>query len=205
MKRFQATRGEVESLCRRAPEFAEIAARTEIPSFECCEDLFEALVQSIISQQLAVRAAAAISRRVETLLGVISAENLLAADFDSLRNCGLSFRKIQYLRGIAEARQSGRIDFAALAGMSDTEIVSQLVRLKGVGVWTAEMLLIFSLGRPDVLSFTDLGIRRGIMILLNLPFLSPEEFEKFRRRCSPHGTLASLYLWRIKDGGLAVK
>ena len=196
MKRFQATREEVASLCRRAPEFVPVAERTEIPSFECCEDLFAGLVQSIIFQQLAVRAAEVISGRVEKLLGEISAENLLAADFDALRACGLSGRKIEYLRGIAEARQSGAIDFGSLAEKSDAEIVSQLVRLKGVGVWTAEMLLIFSLGRPDVLSYSDLGIRRGIMTLNGLSSLSSGEFEVFRRRYSPQGTLASLYLWR---------
>ena len=95
MKRFQATREEVASLCRRAPEFVPVAERTEIPSFECCEDLFAGLVQSIIFQQLAVRAAEVISGRVEKLLGEISAENLLAADFDALRACGLSGRKIE--------------------------------------------------------------------------------------------------------------
>jgi len=204
MERFQVTQEEAESLCRKAPEFRKIVSRTELPSFERCEDLFTALVQSIVFQQLAVKAAGAIFARVENLLGDITAENLLAAPEDALRGCGLSGRKTAYLRGIAEARQSGKIDFDALPRMEDAEVISQLVRLKGVGVWTAEMLLIFSLGRPDVLSFNDLGIRRGIMMLTGTDVLTPEDFDRFRRRCSPHGTAASLYLWRIKDGGLGV-
>ena len=202
MKRFQVTQEEAESLCRKVPEFRRIVSQTELPSFERCEDLFVALVQSIVFQQLAIKAAEAIFARVENLLGAITAENLLAAPEDALRSCGLSARKTAYLRGIAEARQSGSIDFAALAEKSDAEVTSQLVQLKGVGVWTAEMLLIFSLGRPDVLSFNDLGIRRGIMMLEGLDGLTPDDFDRFRRRCSPHGTAASLYLWRIKDGGL---
>ena len=109
------------------------------------------------------------------------------------------------LPSMARARKKPveQIDFASLAVLDDAAIIQELIQLKGVGVWTAEMLLIFSLGRPDVLSFGDLGIRRGIMLLTGRDSLSKEEFETFRRRCSPYGTLASLYLWRIRPGGIA--
>ena len=202
---FTITRKDLNSLCRQAPEFRQIARQAGLESFECSGDLFYALVQSIVSQQLAVKAADAIFRRVETLLGEITAENLLAADIDSLRACGLSGRKIEYLRGIAEAQISGTVDFDSLPEKSDAEIIGELVKLKGVGVWTVEMLLIFALGRPDILSYKDLGIRKGIMMLNGLESLSETEFETYRRRYSPYGTLASLLLWRIKDGGLTVK
>ncbi len=202
---FEITQQDKETLCRQAPEFREIVGKADLCSFECCGDLFYALVQSIVSQQLAVKAADAIFKRVEALLGEITAERLLAAEFDTLRGCGLSGRKIEYLRGIAEAAISGAIDFEELAKKSDAEVIAELIKLKGVGVWTAEMLLIFALGRPDVLSFKDLGIRRGIMMLNHLDSLDESEFEYYRKRYSPYGTLASLYLWRIKDGGLTVQ
>ena len=202
--RFEITPEMIAALCRRAPEFSDIAACTELHSFECCGDLFYALIQSIVSQQLAVRAADAIFRRLEASLGEVTAEHLSDASIEELRACGLSGRKIEYLRAIAAAKLSGAIDFAALPQMSDAAIIAELVKLRGVGVWTAEMLLIFALGRPDVLSFRDLGIRRGIMMLHHLDSLNEKEFETFRRRYSPYGTLASLYLWKIKDGGLAV-
>ena len=202
---FRITRKMISALCRQAPEFREIARQAGLESFECSGDLFYALVMSIVSQQLAVKAADAIFRRVETLLGEITAETLLAADTDSLRACGLSGRKIEYLRGIAEAQISGMVDFDSLPEKSDAEIIEELVKLKGVGVWTVEMLLIFALGRPDILSYKDLGIRKGIMMLNGLESLSETEFETYRRRYSPYGTLASLLLWRIKDGGLTVK
>lgn len=205
MKIFKIMRKDKTALCRQAPEFREIAEQADLQSFECCDDLFYALVQSIVSQQLAVRAAEAIFNRLEKLLGKITAARLLAADFDSLRSCGLSARKIEYLRGIAEARITGTVDFDSLTEKSDSEIIGELVKLKGVGVWTAEMLLIFALGRPDILSYKDLGIRRGIMMLNHLESLSEAEFETYRQRYSPYGTLASLYLWRIKDGGLRIK
>ena len=205
MKQFRITKRDKDALCRQAPEFLPIVRQTELASFACCGDLFLGLVQSIVSQQLSVKVAEVIFRRVEALLGEITAANLLAADPEALRGCGLSGRKVEYLRGIAEAQRTGAIDFAALARKPDAEIIGELVELKGVGVWTAEMLLIFSLGRPDVLSYRDLGIRRGIMMLNGLAELPEEEFDLYRRRYSPYGTLASLYLWRIKDGGLAVE
>ena len=153
----------------------------------------------------AVKAAAAIFGRVEHLLGEISPGNLLAADNLQLRQCGLSQRKIDYLRGIADASLSGRINFSDLAEKEDSEVIATLTTLKGVGIWTAEMLLLFALGRPDILSYNDLGIRKGIMALYNLDELSQSDFEFYRKRYSPYGSLASLYLWKIKDGGLCVK
>ncbi len=202
--KFKIRKQDKAALCKQAPEFTNIVKQANLESFECCGDLFYALVESIVSQQLAVKAAAAIFNRVEALLGEITAPRLLAADVDALRSCGLSGRKIQYLRGIAEAADSGAIDFNAIAQKSDAEVIAELVKLKGVGVWTAEMLLIFALGRPDVLSFKDLGIRRGIMLLNNLDSLDETQFECYRQRYSPYGTLASLYLWQIKDGGLKI-
>ena len=202
---FEITEQDKEALCRQAPEFGEILRRADLESFECKGDLFHALVQSIISQQLSVRVAAGILKRVEQLLGTVSAENRLSAETDALRGCGLSGRKIGYLRGIAEAALSGTVAFDTLAKRPGSEVIAELVKLKGVGVWTAEMLLIFALGRPDVLSFKDLGIRRGIMMLNHLDSLTESEFEVYRKRYSPYGTLASLCLWRIKDGGLSME
>lgn len=202
--RFQVSEKDRKALCRQAPEFREIAGKTEIDGFECPGDPFHALVQSILSQQLSVKAADTIHRRVERLLGTVSPDTLDAAAPDALRACGVSVRKIGYLRGIAHAALSGAVDFSALPRLSDAEVVRELVKLRGVGVWTAEMLLIFALGRPDVLSYRDLGIRRGIMLLNRLEHLSEKEFEFYRKRYSPYGTLASLYLWRIKDGGLSL-
>lgn len=200
--KFTVTEKEKKALCRQVPEFRSCVKSIDLEGFECFGELFPALVQSIVSQQLSVRVADVIYGRVKKLLGEIAAERIASADFEALRACGLSARKIEYLKGIAEAELSGSVDFDSLSHLDDAAVIAQLVKLKGVGVWTAEMLLIFALGRKDVLSYRDLGIRRGIMLLLNRDSLSGEEFEHFRKRCSPHGTLASLYLWKLKDGGL---
>lgn len=196
--KFCITAEDKAGLCRQAPEFAALVQRTELDDFEFGGDLFFALVQSMVSQQLAMRAAEVIFARVVKLLGEISAANVLAADPVALRGCGLSGRKVEYLRGIATALQAGAIDFKQLATRPDDEVIADLITLKGVGVWTAEMLLIFALGRKDVLSFKDLGIRRGLMTLYGLESLSEDDFAQYRRRISPYGTLASLYLWRSK-------
>jgi DNA-3-methyladenine glycosylase II len=200
--RFIITPEDKAALCRQAPEFAALAGQADVQSFDCHDDLFYALVQSIVWQQLSFEAASAIFARLEKFLGVISAESLLEASSADLRACGLSARKIEYLRGIATARLDGSIDFASLPQKSEQEIIDELTRLKGVGSWTVEMLLIFALGRRDVLSFKDLGIRKGIMLLHRLDSLNEDEFEVYRKRYSPYGTLASLLLWQIKDGGI---
>lgn len=190
------------ALCRQVPAFTEIAEKTGLPEADCIDNPFHALTQSIVHQQLAVRTAAAVFGRFEALLETVTPENLSRVDDDALRACGLSGRKIEYLRGITDAALAGTVDFSRLSEKSDEEVITELSSLRGVGTWTAEMLLIFSLGRRDVLSFKDLGIRNGILQMNGWKTLSERRFEAFRKRCSPYGTLASLYLWRIKDGGL---
>ena len=194
-RRFQVRRADLAALCRQAPEFAPVAKISCLHSFDCETDIFAALVQSIVAQQLAVRAADAVLARLHALVVPGTPENLLAASPEALRQCGLSGRKVEYLRGVAEAARSGQLDFARLDALSDAEIVGELVRLKGVGVWTAEMLLIFSFGRPDIFSWRDLGVRHGLMKLAGRDAFSDAELEEFRRRVSPYGTLASLCCW----------
>ena len=106
-------------------------------------------------------------------------------------------RKAEYIQGIARAALDGVIDFAGLKDMPDDEVVRHLSALRGVGVWTAEMLLIFSLCRPDVVSWLDLGIRKGMMLLYGKKTLTPKQFATYRKRYSPYGSVASLYLWSL--------
>ncbi len=197
--KFKITKKDRAELCRRAPEFAPAVAAVELQEFECDGNLFTALVWSVISQQLSGRVAQVICDRVEALLEEVTPEKLLATEVESLRKCGLSARKVEYLRGAAEAALAGAVDFAGAAKLPDAELIGELTRLRGVGVWTAEMLLIFALGRRDVLSYKDLGIRRGMMRLYGLEELGEEAFEMHRERYSPYGTLASLYLWRADE------
>ena len=198
---FHFDRCDQLALLRQAPEFAYAVEHFDLKSFEYSGDLFFALVQSIVSQQLSVHAAAAVFSRLEKFLGgSVDTESILKADPEAMRQCGLSCRKVEYLQGIARAAASGEIVFHELGQLSDDEIIKRLTCLRGVGIWTAEMLLIFALGRKDVLSFKDLGIRKGMRLLYKLDHdVTPDEFEVLRRKYSPYGTLASFYLWSYKD------
>ncbi len=158
---------------------------------------FQALISSIISQQISTKAAATVKTRLNDLIGNISAENILNVSHESIQSCGMSNRKVNYIRGIAEAAQSKTVDFDKLHELSNDEIIEKLTALNGVGVWTAEMFLIFSLTRPDIISYGDLAIRNGIMYLYDLDSISKKEFEVYRKQFSPYNTVASLYFWAL--------
>ncbi|HHT50850.1 MAG TPA: DNA-3-methyladenine glycosylase 2 family protein [Eubacteriaceae bacterium] len=160
-------------------------------------NIFEGLISSIISQQISTNAALTVKSRLKELLGEINPHIIDKTSIGEIQKCGMSHRKADYIKGIAEAAINGIIEFDNLSNLEDQEIIRELTRIKGVGEWTVEMLLIHSLERPNILSYKDLGIRRGIMKLYGLSQLSKEEFEVYRKRYSPYGTTASIYLWEI--------
>jgi len=197
--RFVVTEADQRGLVSRMPEFRAVVETVDLSPFEYGGDIFYDLAHSIVSQQLAVRAAEAVFARVKALPGGLTPEGILAAGAETLRGCGLSARKAEYLHFAARAAQNGELDGERLSRLPDAEVINALVKLKGVGVWTAEMLLIFCFGRRDVLSTADLGVRRGLEILLGRGGFTEAELSDIRRRVSPYGTSASLYLWRLKD------
>ena len=160
-------------------------------------DLFSALISSVISQQISTKAAITVTSRLIELVGEFTPENIEKIELESIQQCGMSLRKAGYIKGIAHVAVTKEIDFNKLHKLPDREVIKELTKLKGIGEWTAEMILLHSLERPDILSYKDLGIRRGIMRLYELEELSKEEFEIYRERYSPYGTVASLYLWEI--------
>ena len=163
-------------------------------------DLFSALVSTIVGQQISSKAQATICDRMENILGEITPRNILACTEAELQSCGISFRKTSYIRGAAERVADGRLDIEALRDKSDEEVCKELSALDGIGTWTAEMLMLFSMQRPDILSFGDLAILRGMRMLYRHRKITRELFEKYRRRYSPYGSVASLYLWTIAGG-----
>jgi DNA-3-methyladenine glycosylase II len=163
---------------------------------EITPDLFQALVYSIVAQQIASKAARTVRARLGERIGLTPAL-LAAVPAEHIQQCGMSLRKAGYIKGIADAVRGGELDLAALAHLPDREVVARLAALNGIGVWTAEMLLLFCLRRPDVVSWGDLAIRRGMMRLYNLRDLNREQFERRRKRYAPYGSVASLYLWAL--------
>jgi DNA-3-methyladenine glycosylase II len=169
-------------------------------------DAYGALLRAIVGQQLSVKAARSIYGRLMDLFDgkTPTPEQLLAADPEALRTAGLSRGKVAYLRSLAEHVLSGELEIDRLDELSDDEVVSELTAVKGLGRWTADMFLIFHLGRPDVLPVGDLGVRRAVERLYGLETLpTAEELEALGERWRPFRSLASLYLWESLDNAPA--
>jgi 3-methyladenine DNA glycosylase/8-oxoguanine DNA glycosylase len=195
MEFFRYGNEEKEYLAKRDPVMKGLIEKHGHVEREVNPDPFSALVGSIISQQISTKAAETVEGRLLEKAGGLSARRLDELSIQDIQQCGLSFRKAGYIKGIAEAQMSGAVDFDSLKKLPDEEIIRSLVGLKGVGRWTAEMMLIFSFGRKDVLSFDDLGIRRGLQRAYGLEEISKDHHLRFRDLFSPYGTVASLYLW----------
>jgi DNA-3-methyladenine glycosylase II len=169
-----------------------------VPEHRRGREHYAALVRSIVGQQLSVKAAASIYARVEAMFGghAPTPEQILAADTDELRAAGLSRAKVVYLRSLAEHIRDGSLELDRLEQLGEDEVLSELVAVKGLGTWTAQMFLMFQLARPDVLPVGDLGIRRAAERLYGLPDLpSPAELERIAEPWRPWRTLACRYLW----------
>jgi DNA-3-methyladenine glycosylase II len=166
-------------------------------------DAYGALLRAIVGQQLSTKAARTIYGRVTERYGgrTPTPEELIADDLDELRvQAGLSRAKASYLRSLAEHVISGELELERLDEMPDDEVAAELVAVKGLGQWTADMFLMFHLGRPDVLPVGDLGIRRAVERAYELPAMpNPAELTEIAEPWRPHRTLACRYLWRSLD------
>jgi DNA-3-methyladenine glycosylase II len=176
----------------------DIATRLKRRSEERPADAYGALLRAIVGQQLSTKAARTIYGRVLELFdgSTPTPEQLLEADEADLRAAGLSGRKVEYVRDLATHVIDGELELDRLTDLSDAEVIEEIVAVRGLGVWTAEMFLIFHLERPDVLSGGDLGIRKAIQIEYGLEEMpTPTRVMEIGEPWSPHRSLASLYLW----------
>ena len=164
-------------------------------------DPFRSLTFSIIGQQLSMKAADTISARAEQVLGQMSPQAILATPVELLRSAGLSRSKVDYLTDLSSKCITGEIELSALAGVEDEAVVESLIRVKGVGRWTAEMFLIFALGREDVFSWGDGGLRRALRALYGDMVDQPGKMEARVALWSPYRSIASLYLWKTLESG----
>lgn len=165
-------------------------------------DLLSSVVHHIIGQQISTKAQATIWQRIHDTLGSINAETILKAGVPALQALGMTFRKAEYITDFAEKVHTGAFDLNAVECMNDEDAIRALSSLKGIGVWTAEMILLFCLQRPDIFSYDDLAIRRGLRMVYHHREMDRARFEKYRRRFSPYGSVASLYLWAVAGGAI---
>lgn len=164
------------------------------------EGLFPALCSSIVSQLISKKSAATVYGRLTKLCGgAITPESLGAQTPEAIQKCGMTMKKAQNLAAIAGRVLSGETDLSHLDSLSDEEVIRVLSALPGVGEWTAQMLMIFSMGRPDVISYKDLGIRRGMMAAYGLDSLDKKQFDAISAAYHPYASTASIYLWHLSD------
>lgn len=165
-------------------------------------EMFQSLVESILGQQLAPAAASAITERVKAIYndGIIHAQNLYSTPIKKLRLAGVSPQKIRYLRDLSSRVLDGRLDLETLKNKNDAELTEKLDEVLGIGPWTVQMLLIFTLGRSNVLPVDDLGIKKAIQQVYSLRQLpNKEDIQKLAKNWQPYCSVASLYLWKHKD------
>ena len=199
---FRYDQAAVDHLARKDKKLAAAMQAIGPVRREVMPNLFQALMHAITGQQISMAAQRTVWGRLCGLLGEVTPQNLLARPQAALQALGLSARKVDYMRGIARQVVDGELDLPGMAALEDAEVCRRLSALRGIGVWTAEMLLLFSLQRPDILSYDDLAILRGLRMVYHHRSIDRRLFEKYRRRFSPYGSVASLYLWAVAGGAI---
>jgi DNA-3-methyladenine glycosylase II len=197
MPYFEYGQKEIDHLKKKDKKLGAAIERIGMIERETKPDVFLAMVDSIISQQISSKAADTVLERLCGLLGDVTAARIAATETGLIQQCGMTMKKAGYIKNLAAVVQAGELDLHELRALPDAEVIKKLVTLDGIGVWTAEMLLLFALKRPDVVSYGDLAIRRGMMNLYGLKDLPKARFERYRKRYSPYGSVASLYLWKL--------
>lgn len=165
-------------------------------------DLFASVLHQIIGQQISMAAQATVWLRFQKAVGAVTPEAVSGMREEDLQSIGMSRRKASYILEFSQKVRTGAFDIGALSAMDDAQVMQALTSLRGIGPWTAEMLMIFCLQRPDVVSFGDLAILRGMRMLYRRKAIDRAAFQRYRKRYSPYGTVASLYLWEIACGAL---
>ena len=197
---FNFTKEEMDSLLKKEPFFLPYIKQFGMLNKSINTNVFESIIEAMIAQQISGKAASAITNRLLEKVKIITPKGLLELTDEEYAVIGLGPQKRGYIRSIATAFLNKEITEEGLKRLSDEELTKELVKLKGVGEWTAQMLLIFSLGKKNILSYKDLGIKKGLMRLYNkqsIDEITPAFFEKCKQKFSPHNTLASFYLWEI--------
>ncbi len=191
-----------ESLKKRDRLLGEAINKIGHINREVDSDLFSSVVHHIISQQISSTAQATVWKRVSDKLGAVKADTVCLCSREELQSCGMTFKKADYIKEFAAKVKSGQFDIESLYDMSDEDVIRELSSLNGIGVWTAEMIMTFCMQRPDIVSYGDLAIHRGMRMLYHHRKIDKKLFAKYARRYSPYGTVASLYLWAIAGGAI---
>lgn len=199
---FEYGEKEISYLKSKDKKLAEVIEQIGHIDREVDTDIFSAVVHHIIGQQISTKAQATIWQRMQDKIGKVDASGILGAGVDELQSLGMTYRKVEYITDFAMKVQNGEFDIEGIYEKSDEEVIEELSALKGIGRWTAEMILLFCLQRPNVFSYDDLAILRGLRMIYHHRKIDKTLFEKYRRRFSPYCSVASLYLWAVSGGAI---
>ena len=197
MKYFLYDEKEINYLSEKDPIIGMKIKEIGFVKREINDDLFHALIDSIISQQISTKAAITVKNRFYDKLEEISPKHILKLEFEDIQSCGMSHRKANNIISIAKEFFNNPNKYNGLNELSNEGIIKELIKLNGVGPWTAEMLLMHTFLRKDIISFKDLGIKRGLMHLHNLDEITKEDEIRFKELYGKYATIASFYLWEI--------
>lgn len=202
MEYFEYSDIEIEYLKSRDPVLKQVIEQIGIIKRAVIPDLFAALVNSIVGQQISTKAHQTIWQRINNSFSPITPANFKSLSAEELQKCGITMKKAHYTKEITRRIISDQLDLERLADLSNEEVIEQLCELPGIGRWTAEMILTFSLQRKDIISYSDLAILRGMRMVYHHRRITPQLFTKYKRRYGPYATIASLYLWAVAAGAI---
>lgn len=190
-------------LAKKDKKFAHILTIVPKPQRKIETNLFRATLHAITGQQISTKAHVTVWKRVQEKYPNLEPQDFINAPVEDIKSLGMSYRKVDYIQSLAFHVQNNTEEFESLHSESEENIIKKLSSLRGIGVWTAEMLMIFSMQRQNILSYYDLGIIRGLCQLYGHKEISKEQFARYHKRYSPYASTASLYLWEIAGGALA--
>jgi len=199
---FKYGQKEIDYLKAKDKKLAEVIDKIGMIERTVIPDVFSALLHSIVGQQISTKAHQTIWERIVVKLEAVTPKNVLNIADDELQSLGLSFRKVEYLKNIAHKVEGNELDLIKLQTLNNNEICAELSNIKGIGKWTAEMIMLFSMQRQNILSHGDLAIVRGLRMLYHHREITPNLHQKYWRRYSPYASVASLYIWAIAGGAI---
>ncbi len=199
---FEYGEKELDHLRRADKRLAEVIDRVGMIRRAVNPDLFSALVHSILGQQISTKAHQTLWERMLAQVGAVTPESIDRLPLEALQQLGTSFRKAAYIKSVARKVRSAEFDIEALHALPDEALCERLSELEGIGVWTAQMLMLFSMQRPNVLSYGDLAILRGMRMLYHHRKIDKPKFLNYWKRYTPYASVASLYLWAVAGGAV---
>lgn len=196
---LQVTKEIYQLLCERDEIFISLGQRFGLIHQQLDDDIFRSITYSIVGQMLSNKAAAVIWARICGQVQIIDPESFVKLGEEKLRSCGISKNKASYILAFSKSVLNKEINLDSIRNLETNEVITKLIKMKGVGQWTAEMIAMFTLGRPNVWSFGDVALKSGIMKAKNYKTLSKKRFDSLKKRYSPYCSYAALYFYRLND------